>query len=264
MIQLQQINYPLILGTFDLSAYVSEEHITQLQNDTQLRSELERLTKTIEHLRGPEGADIFPSEVEVFPVQLCERKAEIVYPELNLDFLKIGNKTDKDFNFPRFAVYPLFGSQEMKINIDAGNLPFMVGAMDHSIGIISSVPKFFERYLLFSLFDKEVKSNILGGEWLYVLKKCSANWEYNLTSTFRGLIPRSTKEKVKESLSVFNKEDLYLITEVKPEEWNVVKINTDPLLAGVVNERCFLIDKFDTTPLEEIISQEFIKRNQEN
>lgn len=93
-------------------------------------------------------------------------------------------------------------------------------------------------------------------------------WEIKrkFTSNFRGLIPKQTKEKIKEAKQIFGYVEertdrlynVFLIAEVKPEAWKKKVIISDPLLVGKDNEKFFLVDKFNTTPLEDYVSREFI------
>ena len=80
-----------------------------------------------------------------------------------------------------------------------------------------------------------------------------------LISYFNALIPQETKTKIKKARWDFSTYNLFFISETKPEEWNIEEgIKTmDPLVIGVKDDKCYLIDKFDTTPLEEYVIQEF-------
>ena len=80
--------------------------------------------------------------------------------------------------------------------------------------------------------------------------------DITFSSRFNGIFPEEIKEKINETERIFNKE-LYLIAETKPEEWNVQVIKSDPLLTGVYDGKCFLVDHFNTTSIENYVRREF-------
>ena len=77
-----------------------------------------------------------------------------------------------------------------------------------------------------------------------------------LNSYLNGIIPIETKQRIKQAEQVFN-EDIYLIAETEPQNWNIKKYNKDPLVVGVNDKKCYFIDKFDTTILEDYASEQF-------
>ena len=84
-----------------------------------------------------------------------------------------------------------------------------------------------------------------------------------ITSTFNGIIPNETKERVRNAERYFNRDDFYIIAETKPEEWQITKkITKDPLMTAVKHNKCFLVDHFDTTPLEKFIVNQYSLLNQ--
>lgn len=77
-----------------------------------------------------------------------------------------------------------------------------------------------------------------------------------MTATFTGVIP----ETVRGTIRNHAKDPVFLLTEVS--EWDVrhtaIPVHTDPLVVVHKYGRLWLIDKFDTTPVEEYIAREFV------
>lgn len=77
-----------------------------------------------------------------------------------------------------------------------------------------------------------------------------------MTATFTGVIPEGVRTRIREHA----KDPVFLIQEVS--EWDVRHIahpvHTDPLVVIHKYGRLWLIDRFDTTPVEEYIAQEFV------
>lgn len=84
--------------------------------------------------------------------------------------------------------------------------------------------------------------------------------EITYRSRFAGILPDSSRNKLIEADAIFGKE-VYLIAETKPSQWEISKpkprIIKDPLLVGISNEKCYLVDYFDTTPMENYVRKEF-------
>lgn len=82
-----------------------------------------------------------------------------------------------------------------------------------------------------------------------------------LSSTFNGLFPRETRERIIKAKPLFGN-DLFIVAETKPEEWTIgryvpPRLVEEPLVIGVIDDKCFLVDQFDTTPLEDYVRREF-------
>jgi hypothetical protein len=96
--------------------------------------------------------------------------------------------------------------------------------------------------------------------------KYGSSLEQNLTiqSKFNGLIPETTIEKVKDAEKDFGKEHIYIVSETAPQQWNKEYATGDPLIIGITNSaNSYLIDHFDTTPLEDIVRETW-KINKKN
>ncbi|MBI3334525.1 hypothetical protein HYZ97_03490 [Candidatus Pacearchaeota archaeon] len=85
-----------------------------------------------------------------------------------------------------------------------------------------------------------------------------------LTANFNGLIPNKTREKIRIAKHIFQRgffaSNIYIIKE--ETDWKGTPVR-DPLVVGILREapgryKAYLIDQFDTTPLERYVAQEFI------
>lgn len=80
-----------------------------------------------------------------------------------------------------------------------------------------------------------------------------------LFTRFAGFIPGHIRQKIVESKGLFS--EIFLIQEVDLRNWKATTIPkpraADPLLVGKKNGVYYLIDRFDTTTLEEYMAREF-------
>ncbi len=83
---------------------------------------------------------------------------------------------------------------------------------------------------------------------------------YSINTRLNCFIPDSTKERIKEAREQFKKQ-VYIIAEIKEDEWTIREMkqseirNADPLVVGVHDKKLYLVDRFDPTPLEELIGK---------
>ncbi len=78
-----------------------------------------------------------------------------------------------------------------------------------------------------------------------------------IEAQYTGVIPDSVRAKITQAKEVFG-EGIYILSEV--EEWRVgrgVRATVDPLVLGFKGGVLYLIDQYDTTPLEEFARREF-------
>lgn len=223
------------------------------------------------------------------------------YPEIDLSFLtksydkKIGEasidfrsskKKDVFIKIPAFSVYPFFGENNKfsigysiritsSSNEDYRNLNISISLPPYSIQdqpnqkiLIKNIVKSMIAPFKFSYKDYSgncVSNEIAKEDLPKELEEITRNWykplSLELTSQFNGLIPQKVKEKVKKSQDYFTKEDIYLIAETKPEEWGVKEVKHDPLVIGMNNEKAYIIDHFNCTPLENLVKDIYAGRN---
>ncbi len=224
-------------------------------------------------------------KVEEIPLkQLKIQKAVYTWPQISPEFLRLSSQKPIDIDssidiisVPRFGVY----------SIDNPNMVINFGDFVEYYGLSSINGAFFgieEPEGLPSVLEYElVKGNELfadsqGAKFdIYQVRgnrccvrgirsiskelkeKYKSIGVLTIRSSFHGLIPPDTRKKIKEAQPVL--ENIYLVAETKPEEWSVEKhvprFVRDPLVIGVLENKCFLVDKFDTTSLEDYISKEF-------
>jgi hypothetical protein len=101
---------------------------------------------------------------------------------------------------------------------------------------------------LFACFDDVMallKSN--------VCRRKSASG-FQLRARYSGLIPEVTRQKIRRAKDLGVFQHIFIISEV---DWAVEKIPNDPLVTGWDGQKLWLVDKFDTTPLEALIAQTF-------
>ncbi len=98
------------------------------------------------------------------------------------------------------------------------------------------------------------------------LLKSKVNSSYGGRTTisckFTGLIPRDVKGKIEEARSFFG-DDIFIIGE--PGPWKIDVVNNpkpDPLVVGFRDGALWLIDKFDITPLEQMLLDGFATKGE--
>jgi len=68
-------------------------------------------------------------------------------------------------------------------------------------------------------------------------------------------VPSKTKEEIKQAAQYFGRQNIYFIAEVKPEDWNATRlIEEDPLVVGLSRGKGYLVDSFNPTALEKVVS----------
>ena len=82
----------------------------------------------------------------------------------------------------------------------------------------------------------------------------------SLHSSFHGIIPDESRERIQASQEMFGK-DIYLVAERTPEDWAVDeyqrKVTVDPIAVGVLYNECYIVDHFNTSPLERYVMKEW-------
>ena len=277
----------LVLGSTCLDDYVSAPVAAD-------ESRIQEINRAIRDIGGRFGLRVW--NVEEAPLrQLAGEKQNIKlhskYPEISPEFLTMSNKLPYsnpqgsfELRVPRFGVYAFgkegfnscdicferyFGSTHVDyISICEGNLPSI---LDKPLLMSTDLGQYFRKrdgnsYVQSSPIPSHltnVFSKITGGlEW----SALRSRGELELRSSFHGIIPKEVKYKIKREKKVFcrgdsqdyTKQGLFLVAETQPRDWTAdVRIQTDPLIIGVVNNRAYLVDHFDSTPLEYQVRKEF-------
>jgi len=251
----------LMLGDVNIGQYVIRSDITAKR----LKDIKAKVAELKEDCRSSE---------RILYNQLYSEMISAEYPQIDLSFLekssnkKIGTKINhKGFlglekfikevyiKIPAFSVYPFYGINEFSIEIESYN----VVEINNRKKIL---PIEIESRLLKSLGASEIsiRSDVYGGRYYYTNKPHNGNIQ--IKSEFNGLIPLKTKEKVKKSLEHFDEQNICIITETKPEKWGVGvvrQITRDPLIIGLIGDNANIIDHFDTTPLENLVKDTYLK-----
>ncbi len=218
--------------------------------------------------------------VEAMPLQMLETRVrqapvDALYPQLDPSFLSMSHQTHfrgYPVDVPKFSVYHIYpGENHFQIKMgrwgdffrlwtdlgrgyqDKNKPSVLVGPLRASTIIDKEALKTGN-----GTYDFEPQSDFtkwLKEKWL----KEKGYPEVEFTSMMNGIVPPKTKEKIKQAKRIFGKRGLFFIAETKPEAWNVREFTKDPLVAGVLEDKCYLIDKFDTTPLEEYVTREFTR-----
>ena len=189
-------------------------------------------------------------------------RLHLVYPAIDPSFLNMRNKStytgkyggfcfacNFDLSLPHFAVYSL-DSPYCKIEVELAHKKKEY--RDSKLWITSfemSNPE------LPSQLENSLRKAIRLEDWENVWndRNICKTWEF--TSVFTGIIPKETKKRIKSVQKIFGR-DIYIIAEA--ENWEGEEVpNTDPLVVGVIDDKCFLLDEFDCTPMEEYVRREF-------
>jgi hypothetical protein len=80
-------------------------------------------------------------------------------------------------------------------------------------------------------------------------------------ASYRGVIPDEVKGKIKQARRIFKQ--VFIVAE--PEKWSLEKVTYppgDPLVVGWDGKLLWLVDSFDTTPLEEYVKLEYATKKE--
>ena len=248
----------LMLGETCLEKYVSEPEELEEERKREIDELIGKLEKNC-------------LNVEQLPLMLLkvQRKG---YPVLNPEFLSMGIFTERkdrgvEIKVPRFAVYKRseqgFDSFSLRFKIDQGHDALYYGGI--KINGDSGLPSLFETHLIkasdfyehnkienpprnYPVGDKTGYNFKLVGETSSevvkkLFKKFPRNWSFSFDTEFNGIFPDTVKEKLAEADKIFG-EDVYLIAETKPEDWqssSEAQVNPDPLLTGVAGNKLYLV-----------------------
>lgn len=249
--------------TTELREFVQERKDLPLEQRIEARQRLEELAKT------GLGVERLPRE------NLAQALANSHYSRISPEFLR-QHQTLKDtvqakgeLRVPKFGVYELndphmiiffekreFGEYVFRVS-SPKNLPIVLSEQllfSTEFGR-DNHPELWDHYPLESrrysgMFCRKDKR----------LPKKLPIW-YSLSSLFYGFIPETTKQEIKEAREIFD-HSLFLVAETKPEDWAVKslpppRLIEDPLILGVIGGKCYLVDHFDTSPVEDYARKEF-------
>ena len=99
---------------------------------------------------------------------------------------------------------------------------------------------------------------------LEVRRKFDKIGDTTFSSQVGFAVPQKTKAKIKEAEKYFERPNLYFLAEVNPEDWNATRlIEEDPLVVGLSNDKCYLVDSFNPTVLEKVVERKSCEMNYE-
>jgi hypothetical protein len=75
---------------------------------------------------------------------------------------------------------------------------------------------------------------------------------------FAGFIPAGTKKKIKKAKEIFDQQ-IYIIGDTPQENWHKTTIAKEGLITGVILNQSFLIDHFQTEPIEQYLTMDYKK-----
>ncbi|MFH1072389.1 MAG: hypothetical protein V1743_03090 [Nanoarchaeota archaeon] len=225
--------------------------------------DLKKINALINEIQAHENGSIASEQM---PLNLLQaEKAARIYPELDPSFLSMQQPAKyegKDICLPRFSVHCVY--ETTRFNILFNYQEF--GNMDVQFSAFYLPDCIFEQYIKgMEFFPKSTNPRIHRcGDHGYINEtpgKISKKYNHLLLRTeFHGVIPQETRERLQEAQATFSKNRLFFIKETKPEEWSVQRVTIDPLAVGVIDGKCYLIDKFNTTPFEEYVGVEWKKQ----
>lgn len=203
----------VMLGQKDLTDYVGFDEPVASEEAEKIIEEAEK--------------NLYGNEKQV--VQLMKAKAKYRY--IDLSFLSMSRKQEEKV-VPVFAIYT-FNAEKKEF----GDCKIRIYSNSYSQIQLdeNSLPHTTEKY-----FDKIYEGQI-------------NKHSYRLTSTFRGLLPTATKDKIQEAQPIFD--DIVLVAE--ETQWGIQNITADPLVIGLIMGQAFLIDLFETTNIENYVGKEF-------
>lgn len=259
--------------TFELGEFIQERKDLTIEQRREARQRLEELSKT------GLGVERLPKE------NLAQALANSFYAKISPEFLQshqltsfciikgLLNSGQREVRVPRFGIYsldsPLITLELSKVSL--------VG--DYNFRVLSpkGLPQILTEQLVFATeFGKDPHPELwhhysgLSHRWgpssffgITNKKRVPKDVQigYYLSNSFYGFIPETTKAEIREATPIFGK-NLFLVAETKPEDWTLQKtpaprIIEDPLILGVIDRKCYLVDHFDTTPVEEYARQEY-------
>lgn len=147
---------------------------------------------------------------------------------------------------PAFAIFDLMGNGTFSLSLHVGS-SWRTGI---ELGGFSSrlMMEAIETSSFYMEYEKKLKRWV-SSEWFL------GSQDVILKTNFNHTIPPKVREHIREIQKGKLFSRLLVIAEV--DEWGIEPRPADPLLVGESNGLFFLLDRFDTTPLESYVSKEF-------
>jgi hypothetical protein len=182
------------------------------------------------------------------------------FPLINLNAILrvLHHKKFADMPAPRFAAFDAFGDGNCVVLMDKEKNPgpaaleaaMVMGNYAKSLGAPASTASIAADGTAIRITGGTMIS--WDGPWATVTSRHTER--VRLSTKFSGIIPAEVRQRIRDTKQCFDK--TLLIQEVV--EWNAtVERIADPLVIGVKNGVHYLVDRFDTTSLEDYVAREF-------
>jgi hypothetical protein len=242
----------------------------------------QKLHEAVSTVEGLLDISNCPNETEVYSGQIVSLKnkqrmlehdklhIELLneYKEINLDFLKMGKPGPDDITMKGEkvkTVVPLFSIHHISLGTNK--------KWDHNVNDVvnNTTIEIGEAWVDIYIRDsnKRIESygcnpnpSILRDPYAAFLLKYEAPSNRNhscfqLKDKFKGIIPDTTKDCIKEAMEKRSNDKLDSVWLIKEAEWNLDNVTKDPLIVGLLGKRAYLIDHFDCTDIESWVKTEF-------
>jgi len=220
--------------------------------------EIEALSRKAEQLLGIEQD--LRRELWAKENALREEKRACVldlkYKRLDPTFLKMtlkSRKREKVGPLPAFAVFST-RSAECKISVEVAEF-----SRQTKVSLENLTPQSMIDYCDLSALER-VAAELCEKERSRFRRYSGASVKVSISTKFTGAIPDEVREKIRAAESSGEFDEVMLIAEVpewKIDQTVVLVPKGDPLVVGKKGELLWLIDAFDTTPIEEYVAKEF-------
>lgn len=180
-------------------------------------------------------------------IQSLRQKIGQDYPLLNMDFLKMRNKD----SLPKFAVFTLnepiaYFKTTLEFFSDGRCSSVILDTNCQNLAVVSRYYDIF-KLLRQHLWFESLSSSMVKKSWV------------TLQTKFPGIIPANIRNQINEVRPHFD--EVVIIAEAPKWEIDGKIIhyppNPDPLVVGIKDKFCYLVNSFDVTLLENYIVKEF-------
>ncbi len=259
--------------------YVSKNNDV-LDNDfTNINCEIKKNEKIIDFLEG-EKYKAYTNEKDVYGNKIKEftkKNAKLIlqksiidkqieaskagYQKIDLSFLSMKRKSKKgELSYhPAFSVHKYESQGKFiycKIDFDDYYGEYFINIGDNYVSSFL-VMKNLLKVFIANIDEKKFYTPRHRG-MSYPIKKGFVKYSVRISTSFVGIIPEKTKEKIEKTGTIFagcESSGIFLIKECPV--WDEQRITKDPLIVGVIGNQAYLVDHFDTTDLEDYIKAEF-------
>ncbi len=187
--------------------------------------------------------------------------ADNLFPRIDPGFLSMKHKEKLKGSLYDYDLY----KRDIHFNVDLPRfgvytLDSPVCQLELTLGVIIG-GRYDKRSKIIDIGNPMKLPNVLFWELTKPIGSINKNregvWdeEYTLFSLFNGLIPKSVKKKVETCEKIFG-DKIYVVAEAENWQAKAVPIK-DPLVIGVIHDRCYLLDQFDCTHIEHYTKSEF-------